>query len=253
MPERIAPRMARPCSTCGRGFTSQQSTALYCSAKCRRWWANQRPSAKRRGRVNDRNRGTRRMVPCVSCGERYPGHYTSRRLCPSCTPIALGPVPARRCCAWCGRSVGVRVKYCARCREFNFESRRRRQTNITIPDCARCGRAYVRKPWQTEFCSRVCATRAARSRLRQNRRTVERSGEKFTTREIAERDGWRCHLCSKQVPDQPYAARDEDPTLDHLVPVSDGGLHVRTNVRLAHNRCNWERSTGGTVQLLLVG
>jgi 5-methylcytosine-specific restriction endonuclease McrA len=59
---------------------------------------------------------------------------------------------------------------------------------------------------------------------------------------IAERDGWCCHLCGRKVADRiDYAARDDDATLDHLVPVSKGGLHVRANVALAHNRCNWER------------
>ena len=39
----------------------------------------------------------------------------------------------------------------------------------------------------------------------------------------------------------------------HLVPVSAGGDHTRANVALAHNRCNYERNTGGEVQLRLVG
>jgi 5-methylcytosine-specific restriction endonuclease McrA len=43
------------------------------------------------------------------------------------------------------------------------------------------------------------------------------------------------------------------PTLDHLVPVSAGGVHTRANVATAHFRCNIQRQTGGTVQLRLVG
>lgn len=80
-----------------------------------------------------------------------------------------------------------------------------------------------------------------------------RTGEDFTLREIAERDRWRCHLCGRLVPDRDYKARPDDPTLDHLIPQSEGGPHTRANVRLAHNRCNYERCTAGEVQLLLVG
>jgi 5-methylcytosine-specific restriction endonuclease McrA len=72
-------------------------------------------------------------------------------------------------------------------------------------------------------------------------------------REIAERDGWRCHLCGRRVPDRPYRASPNDPTLDHLVPVSAGGDHTRANVALAHNRCNYERRADGPAQMRLFG
>lgn len=55
--------------------------------------------------------------------------------------------------------------------------------------------------------------------------------EVFTFEEIAERDKWRCYLCGKRV------AR-KDASLDHVIPIVKGGGHTRTNVKLAHLRCN---------------
>lgn len=73
------------------------------------------------------------------------------------------------------------------------------------------------------------------------RRRIEAAGENFSLRRVAERDGWVCQICGEVVPDQPYGARDDDPTIDHILPLSRGGRHELANVRLAHNRCNWQR------------
>lgn len=43
------------------------------------------------------------------------------------------------------------------------------------------------------------------------------------------------------------------PTIDHLVPIADGGLDELANVRLAHRQCNCARGRGGDIQLLLFG
>jgi 5-methylcytosine-specific restriction endonuclease McrA len=59
---------------------------------------------------------------------------------------------------------------------------------------------------------------------------------------VGVRDGWVCHLCGGEVvqvagvADEPWGA-----TVDHLVPVVEGGLHVWGNVALAHRRCNISR------------
>jgi 5-methylcytosine-specific restriction endonuclease McrA len=71
-------------------------------------------------------------------------------------------------------------------------------------------------------------------------------GEPYTTLEIAERDGWRCHICGKRVTTKNWS-------VDHLVPLSYGGADGRTNVALAHRRCNSSRCNRGAAQLLLFG
>ena len=113
--------------------------------------------------------------------------------------------------------------------------------DITIGTCAQCGSMFVRPAhYVADTCSAQCSKRRAKYHRRSLKRTSS-GGETFTLREIAERDHWRCHLCNGAVPDREYKARDRDPTLDHLLPVSLGGEHTRANVALAHNRCNWER------------
>lgn len=45
------------------------------------------------------------------------------------------------------------------------------------------------------------------------------------------RDDETCYLCGKCV-------LWKEATLDHVVPLGDGGSHTYANVRLAHRRCN---------------
>lgn len=70
---------------------------------------------------------------------------------------------------------------------------------------------------------------------------------------IAERDGWRCKICGKQVNKRAKVPHPSAPTLDHIVPLAAGGRHEPTNVQLAHFRCNRIKNATGSGQLLLFG
>jgi hypothetical protein len=120
-----------------------------------------------------------------------------------------------------------------------------------------CGKlfAFDARKNQPDGCCTLHSTRIKRRRRKRANRARKRgvAHEMYTLRDIADRDGWRCHLCGGKVPDRRYSAHDKDPTIDHLVPQSHGGADVRSNVALAHNRCNWERGNQGVAQLRLVG
>ena len=62
---------------------------------------------------------------------------------------------------------------------------------------------------------------------------------------IGRRDGMRCHLCGRRI-------ALKDFTLDHLIPIVDGGPHTPSNVAAAHRSCNSRRGAGRIpAQLLL--
>ena len=69
--------------------------------------------------------------------------------------------------------------------------------------------------------------------------------EKVDFATVYERDQGRCHICGKRV-------EKKEATLDHLIPVSRGGSHRTSNVRIAHRSCNSRRSSRGPAQLLLL-
>ncbi len=261
---------ARPCAVCQRGFTPRRRGTLYCSERCKTYWKWRKPAYKARHseRLNRRRatdprfrekereaqrkrdrmpeRRVDRTLPrhhtCDRCGADFIGKR-QRQYCDKC----LAPKPKTEptscllrwaACEWCGQKF---VKHGPRryCSEMCMRARPS-QTEIRYLECQRCGRGCFRPARYKSTCCSPACNKALKGRQRKNHKRA--GGEQFPDREIFERDGWVCHLCGKPVPDRKYEARDDDPTLDHLTPVSKGGLHVRENVKLAHNRCNWERA-----------
>lgn len=55
---------------------------------------------------------------------------------------------------------------------------------------------------------------------------------------IGERDKWTCQICGKPVMKLRIQNHPEAPSLDHIIPVCDGGTYVQENLRLTHLRCN---------------
>lgn len=71
---------------------------------------------------------------------------------------------------------------------------------------------------------------------------------------VGERDGWRCGICRCKVDGSLAYPHPRSASLDHIVPLSQGGRHVYQNVRITHLSCNCARGNrGGGEQLLLVG
>lgn len=103
------------------------------------------------------------------------------------------------------------------------------------------------------FCSPKCSNKNG-SRNYIHRKRAQGVGERITMLYIAERDGWKCHLCGCVVNAKYRAPHRLSAVLDHVIPLALGGTHVRENVKLAHWSCNSRKRTRAmNEQLLLVG
>jgi hypothetical protein len=119
-------------------------------------------------------------------------------------------------------------------------------------ECQQCGRTFV--GLRVRFCPECRSQRQREQARRQKtRRAAAKRGaikaDRYRASEIYERDGWRCHLCRRLVKRQVVVPHPLAPTIDHLIPISDGGPDIRTNVATAHFRCNYQRQAGGNAQL----
>jgi 5-methylcytosine-specific restriction endonuclease McrA len=88
------------------------------------------------------------------------------------------------------------------------------------------------------------------------RRAIQRGAdaEVIYRAQIGERDHWRCGICGRKVDRRLTYPHPKSPSLDHVVPISQGGQHVAANVRIAHLTCNVNRGAGGGgEQLALLG
>lgn len=89
------------------------------------------------------------------------------------------------------------------------------------------------------------ATRRIKREAARRRRARKRGNgvEPYSELDIFERDGWICYLCDEPV--DPCAPRRSDAgaTIDHIIPISQGGPDSPDNVATAHWLCNRLKKT----------
>jgi 5-methylcytosine-specific restriction endonuclease McrA len=88
----------------------------------------------------------------------------------------------------------------------------------------------------------------------QRRRARKRTAtvEKFSSQEIFVRDRYRCHICKKRCRRNVVVPHPLAPTMDHLVPLAEGGEHTRANTATACFLCNSVKGErGGGEQLAI--
>ena len=104
-----------------------------------------------------------------------------------------------------------------------------------------------------KFCSPECNSRA---HALQRKLRARAGGDKVGYIRVAifERDGWKCGICHRKVDRTLRHPDAAAPSLDHIIPVAEGGTNEAANLRLVHLRCNLSRrNRGGNEQLALVG
>lgn len=148
-------------------------------------------------------------------------------------------------------------------------------SRIYVRDCVHCDRPFVSRHAAAKWCSRTCGNKA-RIRGDANRAAEimklyyiatslgppDNMAQATAWRHqlvayLASRDGNRCQICRRfvdmNIKSGPRGS-DNGASIDHIVPVSQGGLTELANLRLTHWGCNRNRGNrGGNEQLRLVG
>lgn len=173
--------------------------------------------AERRAREND-------IKPCAECNKPFEGKKKSK-LCLTCQRLqALKKITQedRQQAAKTRLSRGLYLR-----RVYRYYQH----------TCKVCGHTFVTNRLGSVNCSTRCKNRGRYlSRL-------ARRGE-FVISDVArkriyERDNYTCHLCGGKT----LAEWDENdlknsPSLDHIIPRSQGGPDTAENLRTAHHFCN---------------
>lgn len=111
---------------------------------------------------------------------------------------------------------------------------------VSFPSCVDCGAAFCAHSARMVRC-RACTAakeRADWSAASRRRKTGMVVVDKVRLDELARRDRWRCHLCGKPVDASLRYPDRGSASIDHIVPVSEGGEHSYRNTALAHLGCN---------------
>jgi 5-methylcytosine-specific restriction endonuclease McrA len=120
----------------------------------------------------------------------------------------------------------------------NQKERRLAEDGSGFRACCTCGVVYPEQQYAPSsrrhgvWCCNECRRPSKRaSDARRKLAKLSTQVQQVDLRIVAERDGWRCHICGGQVTRKNWS-------LDHVIPVSRGGPHTYANVALAHRSCN---------------
>lgn len=193
------------------------------------------------GYMAHRTHGEQQCRQCLDAWNTYVRDYRThgrRAVSVSCSVCSGVFIPTRN-----------DARKCTLCR-FAVPSRTQERHGSGCDDC---GKPHHRPGSKYNVCVECSKQRQLERYRRKNRkRRAGRPGD-YTLRDVGDRDGWTCHLCLKSVNPRLSGMHSRGPTVDHLIPISDGGVDELINVALAHRQCNIKRSNRGPAQLRLVG
>lgn len=119
---------------------------------------------------------------------------------------------------------------------------------LSMQTCVGCGQLFVPARRGLKYCSAECSTRTNNSIGKDKR--LKRMANVLVDKDIDlkrlyKRDKGKCAICGDTcdwddfiVKDDVFIAGNNYPSIDHIVPLSKGGLHAWDNVQLAHRFCN---------------
>lgn len=122
---------------------------------------------------------------------------------------------------------------------------------VSVNQCVECGKEFKRYSEQQTLC-KAChdkLERVKRNTMKRLRESKARKNGKvdysITLTKLIERDNHICQICGREVDETDYIyindtfiAGNNYPSIDHIVPLSKGGVHQWDNVQLAHRICN---------------
>lgn len=257
------------CSYCGNTFVAKSHKAKYCSKKCKDILFR-----LKKGIACNPNTEPFHKV-CDVCGKSFDTFWEQVKRCsPECSrqhhnqPNGPRVFSLQRVCQICGKpffstSTALTcgdpecVKELKRARDLRAYQKKREQQPVQLKPsvCVICGKPFERHLNSTQkTCSSECSKELKRKRKQKRhdkRIPRDRRIDNISLKRLYERDKGICYLCGGKCDWEDWRTSasgnkypgDKYPTIEHVVPVSSGGLDSWDNVRLAHWKCNLEKGT----------
>lgn len=111
--------------------------------------------------------------------------------------------------------------------------------------CAECGIEMMMQEARGDRCS-ACADVRSAAILRTSRSARKHYLKqfKFDPYIVLERDKWKCYLCGCDTPKALRGTmKPNAPEVDHVIPISRGGVHSEANTRCACRHCNNQKKS----------
>ena len=255
----------KDCPICGERFETKKNGALtkYCSQDC----ADEARRIRQRDRWRAANPGWDEGMDkvCEYCGERFTDKAKSKhaRFCSDeCGQTwysreirGHGSLEDRRT-IWEKQKAETRKRKAKeraeRERAKRAEEKQKREQAKLIRDalfkkgtCVVCGESFMTIHSSQITCSDKCSRRWVRRKKDKRINSDNCVDHDITLSALFDRDNGRCHICGDECDWEDYKENDGNvcvgityPSIDHVQPLSKGGMHSWANVKLAHHYCN---------------
>lgn len=225
----IFPDRAANCLFCGGSMANAHPQARYCSKRCQQ--KNTHKVSKERSRQKRLREGKPipgQLIVCKhpKCQVSFIKNHTQLYCSKECAIDAN----------WRYRSPNGFGDRCA----------------VYFKFCHDCGMLITRKARGGMVLCQPCRKvrlRAVDARRNHKRRAV--GAATMNIKDLASRDGKRCHICNRKIDLSLSGTAKWGPTIDHILPVSLGGTNEPNNLALAHRCCNSRRGNREPAQMLL--
>lgn len=246
------------CKQCGLSFKPVQKKSEFCSKACGQKYRDQF-----RVRINGSGHAARKGV-CTWCDSVFYRHVSLVNMSKSCSRACAANVKIIgkftpvffHSCKICLGVIKASSKsscvenHCYKCKARYGYNIYAVSSGRTKTSCTNCGVSFSRiPPGKSKCCSLECSLELKRASHRKGkalRKSLKRKslgGERFDPFEILERDNWTCQMCGIATPKEKRGHYSHDaPELDHIIPVSKGGLHTRMNTQCLCRECNADKS-----------
>ncbi|MCU4310000.1 HNH endonuclease [Acinetobacter radioresistens] len=239
------------CHVCNTVFKPRQKNSKYCSRKC----SNNKPRYKVltciqcKGEIKRFSHGSRDAGLCCSreCGFKWQAFIRSeiralRRIAENNKPkpvVNTYVINEIRAIKRIARAARV-SKSCKHCGEIVYS-----KYLLLHPNCRKEYEKTVRLAYRQKY-KHTEVYKANKKVWRNKRKALERGAkvaENVNPDLILERDKYRCYICGIKTPKKLRGTyEDSAPEVDHIIPLSKGGLHVESNLRCACRKCNGLKS-----------
>ena len=129
--------------------------------------------------------------------------------------------------------------------EWRIAREARKEANHRKDVCIVCGKEYETYNPAQKTCSKECGKKLAHAHKHKRIPKSQLVDKDITLEALYRRDSGVCYLCGEPCDWDDKTDKTVGPTypsIDHMVPISRGGLHSWANVKLAHFECNWKKS-----------
>lgn len=240
------------CDCCGKEFSTDIRNQKYCCKACEKKANHERQ--KDGSAAVDEQTPVRMLANCSNEWEYVGGYsgsdgsmvirhfcgYTTKRSC-----ISIRHTHKIRCLVCEYREREARRKEAEKRKKIRrevkeFEKPVKQYQVQAVKSCAVCGGFFF---GPGKYCGPECARKSRqhydnmKKRRRQKSAWTEES-KTITLQKLYERDGGVCWICGKPCNYEADSNSNEYPSIDHVIPIADGGKDLWENIRLAHRYCN---------------